>query len=330
MSDSRCWVLIGNVEWMTREFLGADGPLTGSVVEGLLDDQAPIWCVWDLVDQMDLSMFERAFRADNSGGVPYDPRLIVTVVVACYQRGVRSPSRIAAECRDRLDLQVVLGGRTPSEATVRRWIGRHRQAWQRIETEVLRLCAEAGLVKVAVTATDGSPVAANAALSANRSLARLDRCITGLRQDLADLARRREQATARLDAPGGIAAFVTEVCDDGRHREQRLLDRLARLQAARTVAATRAAGRAAGRAVEPDRVAKLQRWIDHHIHTLTQMIAAQRAKLATRADREAHGERVPGPRPTPVEQHRHIHREWQALNAARAKLDTTLRAQQAP
>lgn len=311
---------------MTRDFLGADGPLVGRAVEDLLPDRAPIWQVWDLVDQMDLSMFERAFRADNSGGVPYDPRLIVTVVLACYQRGVRSPSRIAADCRDRLDLQVVLGGRTPSEATIRRWIGRHRPAWQRIETEVLRLCAEAGLVKVAVTATDGSPVAANAALAANRPLARLDRRIIGLRQDLADLAGQREQATARLDQPGGIAAFVTEVCDDGRHREQRLLDRLARLQAARAVAAARAAARVS----EPDRVAKLQGWIDHHVHTLTEMITAQRTKLATRAARQARGERVPGSRPTPVEQHRHIHRQWQALNAARANLDATLRARQAP
>lgn len=317
---------------MTREFLGADGLLAGSAVESLLDDGAPIWLVWDLVDRMDLSMFERAFRADNSGGVPYDPRLIVTVVLACYRRGVRSPSRIAADCRDRLDLQVVLGGRTPSEATFRRWIGRHRRAWQRVETEVLRLCGEAGLVKTAVTATDGSPVAVNAALSANRSLARLDRRITGLRQDLADLARQREQATARLDTPGGIEGgievFVTEVCDEGRHREQRLLDRLARLRAARTVAATRAAARAVAR--EPDRVAKLQGWVDHHVHTLTEMITAQRTKLATRAAREARGERVTGPCPTPVEQHRHIHRQWQALNAARAKLDTTLQARQAP
>lgn len=317
---------------MTREFLGPDGLLVGSAVEGLLDDSAPIWQVWDLVDRMDLSMFERAFRADNSGGVPYDPRLIVTVVLACYQRGVRSPSRIAADCRDRLDLQVVLGGRAPSEATIRRWIGRHRQAWVRIESEVLRLCAEAGLVKVAVTATDGSPVAVNAALTANRSLASLDRRIAGVRHDLADLARQREQATARLDAPGGIEdgieAFVTEVCDEGRHQEQRLLDRLARLQAARTVAAARAATRAVAR--EPDRVAKLQGWVDHHVHTLTQMIAAQRAKLATRAARQARGDRVGGCRPTPVEAHRHIHRQWQALNAARAKLDATLRARQAP
>jgi len=300
--------------------------MAGTAVEGLLDDRAPVWRVWDLVDQIDLSLFEQAFRPDNSGGVPYDPRLIVTVVLACYQRGVRSPGRIAADCCDRLDLQVVLGGRTPSEATIRRWIGRHRQAWAHIETEVLRMCARAGLVDVAVTATDGSPVAANAALSANRSLARLDQRIAGLRQDLADLARQREQAAARLQHPGGVAAFVTEVCDDGRRREQRLRDRLARWQAARAVAATRAAARVG----EPDRVAKLQGWIDHHIQTLTEMIAAQRAKIAAAAAREARGQRRGGSRPVAVEDHRHIHREWQALNAARAKLDKTLRAQHAP
>jgi transposase len=296
------------------------------VTEGLLDDDAPIWQVWDLVDAFDLSLFERAFRADGSGGVPYDPRLIVTVVLWCYLRGVRSPSRIAAQCRERVDLVVVLGGRTPGEATIRRWVKSHPQAWQRIETDVLAVCAGAGLVGVAVTATDGSPVAANAALSANRSLAWLDRRIAGLGEDLAGLAQRHERAVDGLDTPGGVNAFVAQVCQDGRRREQRLRDRLARLQSARAVAVTR--GRE--QAEDTDRLDRLQGWVDRHVTTLTGMIAAQQAKLAARAVRDARGERVPGPRPVAVEHDRHIHQQWQALNAARARLERALQAQHLP
>jgi hypothetical protein len=241
---------------------------------------------------------------------------------------VRSPGRIAADCRDRVELVVVLGGRTPSEATIRRWVGRHPRAWQRIETGVLGVCAGEGLLDVAVTATDGSPVAANAALSANRSLAWLDRRIGGLREDLAGLAQQRERATVGLAAPDGIVTFVAQVCQDGRRREQRLCDRLARLQAARAVAVTR--GREQQRAKEgPDRLSRLQGWVDRHVRTLTGMIAAQRAKLATRAERDTRGERVPGPRPVPVEHDRHIHRQWQALNAARDRLDQAHQARQA-
>jgi hypothetical protein len=287
-----------------------------------------IWRVWDLVDRLDLSLFERAFRVDGSGGVPYDPRLVVTAVVSCYLRGVRAPGRIAADCRDRVELVVVLGGRTPSEATIRRWVSRHPQAWQRIETGVLAVCAGEGLVEVAVTATDGSPVAANAALSANRSLAWLDRRIGRVREDLAELAEQHEQAVNRLDTPGGVSAFVAQVCQDGRRREQRLRDRLARLRAARTVAVTR--GREQARAKEPDRLSRLQGWVDRHVHTLTAMITTQRARLAARAARDAGGERVPGPRPTLVEHDRHIHQQWQALNAARTRLEQALQAQHLP
>jgi hypothetical protein len=316
---------------MTRAFIGADGPVAGTVIEGLVDDDALIWRVSDLVDRLDLSLFEQAFRADGSGGVPYDPRLVVTVVMSCYLRGVRAPLRIAADCRDRVELVVVLGGRAPSEATIRRWVARHPRAWQRIETEVLAVCAGRGLVDVAVTATDGSPVAAGAALSANRSLAWLDRRVDRLREELAELTERHEQAVDGLDGLDGldgVDAFVARVCQDGRRREQRLRDRLARLQAARAVAVAR--GREQLRAKDPDRLERLQGWVDRHVDTLTRMITAQQARLAARAARDARGERVPGPRPVPVEHDRHIHQQWQALNAARARLDQALQAQHLP
>lgn len=319
---------------MTRAFIGADGPVAGTVVEDLVDGDAWIWRVWDLVDRLDLSLFDRAFRADGSGGVPYDPRLVVTAVLSCYLRGVRAPTRIAADCRDRVELVVVLGGRAPSEATIRRWVSRHPEAWHRIETGVLAVCAEEGLVEVAVTATDGSPVAASAALSANRSLAWLDRRIAGLQEEVTDLVERHERVTTGLHTPDadaglvGVTAFVAEVCQDGRRREQRLRDQLARLHSARSIAVAR--GREQARASQPERLGKLQGWVDRHVRTLTAMITAQRAKLAARAAADARGERVAGPRPIPVEHSRHIHRQWQALNAARAKLDQALQAQHIP
>ena len=46
---------------------------------------------------------------------------------------------------------------------------KHEEATEELFVEVLRLCHEAGLVKLGVVALDGTKVAANAALAANRS-----------------------------------------------------------------------------------------------------------------------------------------------------------------
>ena len=64
---------------------------------------------------------------------------------------------------------MVAANQQPDFRTICRFRAKHEEAIEELFVEVLRLCHEAGLVKLGVVALDGTKVAANAALAANRS-----------------------------------------------------------------------------------------------------------------------------------------------------------------
>ena len=57
--------------------------------------------------------------------------------------------------------RVVAGNLRPDHATVTRFRQRHTEALKGCFTDILRLCQEAGLVKVGVVALDGTKMAAD-------------------------------------------------------------------------------------------------------------------------------------------------------------------------
>ena len=64
---------------------------------------------------------------------------------------------------------MVAANRQPDFRTICRFRAEHEEAFEDLFVEVLRLCHEAGLVKLGVVALDGTKVAADAALATNRS-----------------------------------------------------------------------------------------------------------------------------------------------------------------
>lgn len=88
-----------------------------------------------------------------------------------YAIGERSSRQIERRCREDVAFRVIGANMVPDHATIARFRERHEQALGELFVEVLRLCAEAGLVRVGVVAIDGTKIAADASLRANRSYA---------------------------------------------------------------------------------------------------------------------------------------------------------------
>ena len=57
----------------------------------------------------------------------------------------------------------------PDHCTIARFRQENGKELERLFTQVLKLCAKAGLVKVGVVALDGTKLRANAALESNRT-----------------------------------------------------------------------------------------------------------------------------------------------------------------
>jgi len=95
--------------------------------------------------------------------------MMVAVLLYAYCRGVRSSRRIAQALEEDVGFRVVAANQQPDFRTLCRFRAEHEEALEDLFVEVLRLCREAGLVKLGAVALDGTKVAANASLAANRS-----------------------------------------------------------------------------------------------------------------------------------------------------------------
>src|SRR5512147_715510 len=123
----------------------------------------------DAVDQFDLTPFYAAYRADGVGQAAFQPHMMVALLLYAYCLGVRSSRQIERLCQRDVAFRVVSGNLRPDHATIARFRQRHTEALKGLFTDILRLCKEAGLVKVGVVALDGTKMAADAALAANRT-----------------------------------------------------------------------------------------------------------------------------------------------------------------
>ncbi len=152
------------------------------------------WFILDVVDQLDLDPFLRAYRADGHGHPAYDPKTLLGVLLYGYAIGVRSSRQIERRCIEDIAFRVLAANQTPDHVTIARFRVRHQQALAGFLVASLRLCAAAaGLVKVGTVALDGTKVAANAANTASRTLDKLEAQIAEILQQAAETDQREDQ-----------------------------------------------------------------------------------------------------------------------------------------
>jgi transposase len=128
-----------------------------------------VWFVLDVVDQLDTSAFHAGRRTGGVGRAGYDPDMLVALVIYAYATGQRSSRRIERLCADHVAYRVVCAQDAPDHTTIARFRAEHDEAFIALFAQVLRLCDRAGRVRVDSIALDGTKIAANASMSANRS-----------------------------------------------------------------------------------------------------------------------------------------------------------------
>jgi transposase len=133
------------------------------------------WFVIDAVAEMDLDAFYAAYRIDGRSRPPYDPAMMVALLLYAYARGIRSSRVIERACDEDVAFRVLAAQQRPDHATIARFVERHEHAIAGLFGEVLTLCARSGLAKIGVIAVDGTKVAANASRNENLDYEQLAR-----------------------------------------------------------------------------------------------------------------------------------------------------------
>ncbi len=144
---------------MGFNFIGVDRDqpylLPPSLREWLPEDHLA-WFVVDAVDQLDLSGFRAGYRVDGRGGAAHDPKVMVGLLVYAYCTGVVSSRKIEQACLVDVGFRVVAGNLVPDHSTISRFRATHAEALAGLFTQVLGLCAVAGLAGVGQVAVDGT------------------------------------------------------------------------------------------------------------------------------------------------------------------------------
>lgn len=176
----------------------------------------------DLVDEhLDLSRIHAAYT-EGRGAPPYDPRLMVRILLYGYTTGVRSSRKLEAACVDVVAFRWLAAGTAPDYRSIARFRKRHLSALGRLFVQALSLCQAAGMVRLGRVALDGTKLRANASRRKAMSYARMSEREKILAAEVSDLLAEAEAIDAAEDAQYGKNRRGDELPEELRRRESRL------------------------------------------------------------------------------------------------------------
>ena len=193
--------------------------------------------VSDLVESgaLDLSAIYASYE-DERGYPPYDPRLMVKLLIYGYANGVVSSRKLERASHRDVAVRMLCADQHPDYRSIARFRARHLEALAELFVQALRLCRKARLVGLGTLALDGTKLRANAsrhkAMSYERMVkkeAELDAEIAALRQQVERLLADAEATDAAEDERFGADRRGDELPAELQRRE----DRLARIREAK-------------------------------------------------------------------------------------------------
>ena len=201
--------------------------------------------VSDLVDALDLGAFYAPYKGDGRRNSPYDPRMMVKVLIYAYGTGTFSSRKMAGKLEEDIAFRMLAAGNFPQHRTLCEFRRRHLKDFQAVFAEVVCLARGMGLVGFGRVSVDGTKVRANASKRKAMSYGRMVKEERRLQAEIGALLKRAEAVDEAEDARYGEDARGDELPEELKRRE----DRLAAIRAAkaRLAAEQRAMDDARGR-----------------------------------------------------------------------------------
>ena len=198
----------------------------------------------DVVDQLDLSEITARYEQERRGGPPYNPLMMVKVLLYAYCVGVPSSRRMATRLHEDIAFRVLAANNTPDFRTISDFRKDHLAALSGLFLQVLLLCQREGLVKLGHVALDGTKVRANASKHKAMSYKRMKEKEKQLQGEVDELLRRAQEVDEEEDRRYGKDKRGDELPAELAFRKgrlERIREAMAALEAEAQAEAERAA-----------------------------------------------------------------------------------------
>jgi transposase len=181
-----------------------------------------VFFVLDVVKDLDVSAISRKYEREERGFPPYHPRMMTTLLLYSYTQGVFSSRRIMKRCERDASWRVIVQEDVPDFRTISDFRKLHLKELEGLFVQVLRLCQEAGLVKLGHVALDGTKIRANASRHKAMSYGRMKEEEKRLRREIRELMSQAESTDAAEDKAYGTHRRGDELPEELGRRESRL------------------------------------------------------------------------------------------------------------
>jgi transposase len=176
----------------------------------------------DTVAALDLQALYAPYEGDGRRNQPFDPQMMVTVLVYAYATGTFSSRGIARKLEEDVAYRVLAAGSFPAHRTIAEFRQQHLAAFERLFVQVVAIAREAGVVQLGALAVDGSKVKAAASKHKAMSYGRMREEERRLREQIAALTTQAEATDAAEDAAHGPDVRGDELPAELQRREERL------------------------------------------------------------------------------------------------------------
>lgn len=178
--------------------------------------------VSDTVEALDLSPFYEPYQGDGRRNQPFEPRMMLKVLIYSYATGTFSSRRIAKRIHEDIALRYLAAGNFPSHRTICDFRLAHLKDFEKLFIEIVRIAREVGLTKLGTIAVDGSKVKANASKHKAMSYGRMKKEEKRLRDEIRALTRRARREDLHEDGQFGRELSGEEIPEELARREIRL------------------------------------------------------------------------------------------------------------
>lgn len=171
--------------------------------EAKLPEGDLVFFLLDTVPQLDLSRFYAPYETETRGAPPFDPAMMVCLLLYAYCVGVFSSRKLALACERNLAFIAIVGQDRPDFRTISDFRKLHLAAFKDVFVQVVRLAGEMGLVKLGNVSTDGTKLQGNASRHKAMSYGYMTKEVERLREEIETLVMQAYQQDEAEEAALG-------------------------------------------------------------------------------------------------------------------------------
>lgn len=192
-------------------------------VDRLVEEDHPARAIWEFAGQMDLSAFYAPIKAVEgvAGREPWDPRLLISLWVYAYSRGIGSAREVSRRCEYEPAFQWLTGMKEINNHTLSDFRVDYQAQLDELFAQALGLLSAEGLITLERVTQDGTKIQASAGADSFRRERRIREHLEAARERVKAMGDPRQDVTARQRAARERAA---------QERQDRLEKALAELE----------------------------------------------------------------------------------------------------